>query len=229
MKSADLRKTVDRRKSGRRQAQVVAAFKRMENQETSALMLNFSDRGAYLVSSSPPSKGAVVEVQAGPSKAIGKVTFVRELGDGIGGFGVEFLNAGGRSNPKIASKTEATVTLRPEGLREEAFEYYDRLRRVRDFVTEHLSEDFPLTRAAKIATLEKTYFSTFFHEKVGITYRKWLQYVRVKEAMDQIRSSNCSITEAGLACGFQDLRTFERAFKKWTSMVPREFKKLVTR
>ncbi len=50
-----------------------------------------------------------------------------------------------------------------------AFDYYARLQRVKEHVDENYSEEISLEKAAQIAATEKTYFSTFFRKKVGIT------------------------------------------------------------
>ncbi|MDA2939275.1 AraC family transcriptional regulator, partial [Acidobacteria bacterium AH-259-A15] len=84
-----------------------------------------------------------------------------------------------------------------------------------------------LKEAAQIAGLEKKYFSVFFHEKVGMTFTGWLAHVRVARAMELIKTRNYSITEVAYAVGFGDLRTFQRAFKKCTTLTPREFKNSV--
>lgn len=107
------------------------------------------------------------------------------------------------------------------------FQYYPPLSRVRQYVEEHFAEDLSLDRVAKIANLEKKYFSTFFHRKVGITYTFWLSWFRITKAIELMRQSDESITNIAYSVGFSDLRTFERTFKKVTSLNPMEFKKSI--
>ena len=85
----------------------------------------------------------------------------------------------------------------------------------------------PLEKAAGIAALEKSYFSSYFRAKIGITFTDWLRQVRVRKATELLKAEDFSITEVAYEVGFADLRTFERAFKKHTRMTPREFKKSV--
>ena len=63
-----------------------------------------------------------------------------------------------------------------------------------------------------MAAMEKTYFSSFFHSKVGITFSNWLQYLRVAQAVKLLETGDYSITEVAFQVGFNDLRTFERTF-----------------
>jgi len=107
------------------------------------------------------------------------------------------------------------------------FDYYPRLKRPRHYVEQSYSGPIPLEKAAGIAALESSYFSTYFRAKVGITFTDWLRQVRIRKAKKLMKASDFSITEVAYEVGFGDLRTFERAFKKHTRMTPREFKKSV--
>ena len=107
------------------------------------------------------------------------------------------------------------------------FVYYKRLAKVRNFVEENYQNRITLECAAGIAGLESKYFSAFFHKKTGICFRQWLSGYRVNQAITRIRAQNYSITEVAYLVGFQDLRTFERAFKSHVGMTPSRFKKSV--
>ena len=113
------------------------------------------------------------------------------------------------------------------GTDQKLFDYYPRLKRLRQYVEQSYSEPIPLEKAAGIAALESTYFSSYFRAKVGITFTDWLRQVRVKKAMELMKARDFSITEVAYEVGFGDLRTFERAFKKYTLRTPMEFKKTV--
>ena len=108
-----------------------------------------------------------------------------------------------------------------------AFDYYARLQRVKEHVDENYSEEISLEKAAQIAATEKTYFSTFFRKKVGITFTDWLRQIRVAKAIEIIKTRNQSICDTAFEVGFGDLRSFERAFKRYTNMTAREFKQSI--
>ncbi len=108
-----------------------------------------------------------------------------------------------------------------------AFNYYPRLKRLHQYVDQSYSEPISLKKAAGIAALESSYFSSYFRAKVGITFTDWLRQVRIVKAMELMKASDFSITHIAYEVGFGDLRTFERAFKQHTGTTPREFKKSV--
>ncbi len=110
------------------------------------------------------------------------------------------------------------------GVRKEAFSYYRRLDRVRRYVRTHIGEPITLAEVAGIAGLERTYFSDFFHAKTGVCFRDWLSSVRVGHATELLRARNLSVTEVAFRAGFGDLRTFERACKRWAGMTPIQLK-----
>lgn len=112
-------------------------------------------------------------------------------------------------------------------IRENAFQYYPPLRKVKRYVEENYSQVITLSTAAEIAGMERKYFSTFFHRRVGIVFRFWLMWFRIQEAMRLLESENNSITQIAFNVGFTDLRTFERAFRRCTGTTALEFKKRV--
>ncbi|RPJ87535.1 MAG: AraC family transcriptional regulator [Acidobacteria bacterium] len=113
------------------------------------------------------------------------------------------------------------------GVNARAFEYYRPLGRLKRYIDVNYSQEISLLHAARIAALERSYFSTFFRKKVGINFRDWLRQVRVAKAMELFEQQDCSISEVAFAVGFADLSTFERAFKKVTSMTPSQYKRSV--
>ena len=112
----------------------------------------------------------------------------------------------------------------PSRINRAAFDYYPQLRRVKRFVDENYSENLSLSRVARVAGLERSYFSTFFHSKTGVCYRDWLSHKRVMLAARRLAESDHSITSTAYSVGFNDLRTFERAFKKWFGQTPSAYK-----
>ncbi len=113
------------------------------------------------------------------------------------------------------------------GINGKVFGYDPRLKRLHEYVEQNYSEPIPLEKAARIAALGKSYFSSYFRAKVGITFTEWLRQVRVEKAMELMKAHEFSISEVAEAVGFKDLRTLERAFKRYALKTPREFKKSV--
>jgi AraC-like DNA-binding protein len=108
-----------------------------------------------------------------------------------------------------------------------SFQYYPSLDRIKRYTEEHYQEEIPLPCAAEVAGMEATYFSAFFRKKIGIRYTDWLACLRVAHAILLLKSRDQPIAEIAQAVGFNDLRTFERAFKRVTHTTARRFKERV--
>lgn len=109
----------------------------------------------------------------------------------------------------------------------DAFHYYTRLEKVKCFVEENYPEEISLQEAANVACMERTSFSRFFGNKVGVSFTQWLRRIRIAKAKELMKRNNLSIMEVTYAVGFSNLRTFERVFKQLTEVTPSQFKKAV--
>ena len=116
---------------------------------------------------------------------------------------------------------------RIEDINHHAFRYYRRLERVEGYCLENFRRDVTLQQAAEVAALERTYFSDYFHRKVGVCFGCWLTSLRIEEAKARLRESNDPITVIAYDVGYATLGAFERAFKRCTGMTAREFKEEV--
>jgi two-component system response regulator YesN len=102
--------------------------------------------------------------------------------------------------------------------------YYPRLKRVDEYVRQHLSDPITLRDAARIAALEPKYFSKYFKDKIGTTFTNWLHDKRIEEAKRILSTESISIQRLGYVVGYSNPRTFRSAFKKRTGLTPSEFK-----
>lgn len=101
-----------------------------------------------------------------------------------------------------------------------AFTYYPRLRAVAQYVRTHLSDHIALEDVSQVAGLERKYFSVYFRSKVGLRYTEWLRLVRVQRAKELMDAEDVTIPRLAFSCGFRDVRTFERAFKRLAGVPP---------
>ncbi|GAB4188711.1 MAG: hypothetical protein Tsb002_15150 [Wenzhouxiangellaceae bacterium] len=111
----------------------------------------------------------------------------------------------------------------------DAFAYYPRLRRAKAFVLQHLEEPLSLGRVAAEIGLSRTYFSKYFYDKTGLRYSEWLMQTRVEHATRMLREQDFSIAHVAGRSGYQDMRTFERNFKRVTGMTAMQYKKTYRR
>jgi xylan 1,4-beta-xylosidase len=117
----------------------------------------------------------------------------------------------------------------PRLINQAAFSRYRALTIVQAHVDQFPTQALSLQAAAHIACREPKYFSTFFHAKVGVCFKAWETYRRAKRARAYVEQTDRPITEIALECGFGDLRTFERAFRRCFDTTPQVLRRLSVR
>lgn len=87
-------------------------------------------------------------------------------------------------------------------------------------------EFYDLNSAAEHMYMNPAYFSTLFHKLTGMTFSKYLNYVKCENAVAILNSGeNVPITEIALRCGFGTIRNFNRIFKTYTGYTPKSLPK----
>lgn len=234
----------ERRKTERMEIELQASARTLPGEEeVSIRSLNVSQGGACFSADNPPGRGDMVLISTGNTlEAVGEVVRVLKHSDKQSVFAVRFLGSddGGLSpvdpspNASIegldspeAPSTFYAWSFELKRVNEAAFVYYQSLGRVHAYVTENYWQDLPLEAVARIAAMEKTYFSAFFHKKVGISFSSWLQHIRISKALTIMKTRDYSVTEIATRVGFDNMSTFRRTFKKWTNLTPTVVRRMI--
>ena len=69
------------------------------------------------------------------------------------------------------------------------------------------------------------YISKFFKKNIGISFNEYVNRRRVSEACYLLKTTDKSVLEIGMECGYDSLRSFNRNFRLYLNMSPREFQK----
>ncbi|WP_186446148.1 AraC family transcriptional regulator [Paenibacillus cremeus] len=116
----------------------------------------------------------------------------------------------------------AVHTDKDDGGEEETFPW---LKRGQQFLQMHFMEGITIEEAAHNAGVNRTYFSKKFHEHYGMSPVKYLQSLRMNEAVRMLKETELKLTEIALSVGFPDLYSFSKAFKKQYQVSPFLFRK----
>jgi AraC-like DNA-binding protein len=95
-----------------------------------------------------------------------------------------------------------------------------RLERILAYVRKGFREQIHLNDIANRFSMNPSYFSDYFRQNLGITFREYLAQARVTEALRLLGEDRMSTTDIALACGFNTPAGFYAAFKKATGMRP---------
>ena len=75
------------------------------------------------------------------------------------------------------------------------------------------------------SNISEVYFRRLFKEKHGVSPMQYININRLKNAKNLLVEDELSISEISLVCGFLDVYSFSRAFKKWVGISPSEYRK----
>jgi AraC-like DNA-binding protein/mannose-6-phosphate isomerase-like protein (cupin superfamily) len=99
------------------------------------------------------------------------------------------------------------------------------IKKVIRYIEQNYDQSLSLHNIADQFNISSYYLSRLFHKTVGITFKAYMDIVRVGMAKKFIESSDESITEIAHSCGFQSIRTFNRRFKQINCMTPSALRK----
>ena len=101
---------------------------------------------------------------------------------------------------------------------------FDRILQISEVISENLSRDITMAETAALLGFEYHYFSRLFHQLFSMNFRKYLNLYRTEQACNLLRTTQKDISDIALDCGFQTLRSFNRAFKSATGLTPTQYR-----
>lgn len=87
------------------------------------------------------------------------------------------------------------------------------------------NEKISIRDIASRSNISEVYFRRLFKEKYGISPIQYIHINRIKTAKNLLVEDNLSISEIAQACGFADVYSFSRAFRKRVGISPSQYKK----
>ncbi|WP_240468667.1 helix-turn-helix domain-containing protein [Gracilibacillus sp. YIM 98692] len=101
----------------------------------------------------------------------------------------------------------------------------DRLTEIIEYIQTNYREPLSLDEVAGFHFLSSPYLSKIFKKQTGKTFSKYLNEIRLAHAVDDLLSSNETITRIALDNGFPNLAAFNRIFYEYYNMKPSEYRK----
>lgn len=98
------------------------------------------------------------------------------------------------------------------------------LRKVQDFVTDHLADEISIAQLAELVELSSSHFSHVFKESTGITPLQFITRQRISLAQQLIRETSRSLIDIGLEVGYTNPSHFAQVFRRVVGVTPTEFR-----
>lgn len=99
------------------------------------------------------------------------------------------------------------------------------LQKILDYCENHYKENISLENISKELFISKSYISHIFSEKIHMSFRDYINSLRVSLSLNYLKEGKLPITEVSSECGFESIRSFNRAFKKIHDATPSEYRK----
>ncbi len=104
-------------------------------------------------------------------------------------------------------------------------EYQARINRVMDYIEKHIDQPIDLATLADVAHFSAFHFHRMFTFLVGETPNTFLLRIRVEKAAYLLKGyKELSISEVAYSCGFNNVSSFSRTFKKYFGVTAKYFR-----
>lgn len=100
-----------------------------------------------------------------------------------------------------------------------------RAKKVIDYVEEHLTEDVSLATVSKAMFMSKSTLSHFFKDVIGVSYSYYIDTIRLNRSTQMLLTTQTSILEIALSCGYNNDQSMYRAYQKRLNMTPNQYRK----
>ena len=96
--------------------------------------------------------------------------------------------------------------------------------KILNYVEQNFKKDCSLSALTTTVGYNAEYISRFFKSKMNISYNQYLNARRVNHAAHLLRNTNETALNCALESGYSSLRTFNRNFKLYYGMTPKEYR-----
>jgi AraC family transcriptional regulator len=125
---------------------------------------------------------------------------------------------------RLAHSYAEPASVRAQGSRSHRLDEI-RLRRVLDYIAQHLGEDIAVAQLANVACLSPFHFARMFKAAMGVAPHRYVSQRRLENAMMLLAAGKQSLSDIALSCQFSSQASFNRAFRRATGITPGEYRR----
>lgn len=93
----------------------------------------------------------------------------------------------------------------------------------KQFIQDNMDKKIQAEDVAAHVNLSASYFTIYFKAKTGTNFRDYVLNLKMEHAKHLLETGQANISEISYAVGYDDYRSFYRAFKNHTGMTPSEY------
>lgn len=99
-----------------------------------------------------------------------------------------------------------------------------RIFQVMKYVVDHYNEPISMQAMAELTGLSRMYFGNIFQQQTGMSFRRYVNSIRLNHAENMLASGEFNVSEVAIACGFSDVFYFSKVFKELRGIAPSKVK-----
>ena len=101
------------------------------------------------------------------------------------------------------------------------------IREARNYIALHFrNPELDLEEVSRAVGFNPSYFSRTFKEETGKKFIEYLTDLRMQESQKLLSETDLPISRIAEMAGYRDDKYFSRAFKKYSGLKPKEYRKL---
>ncbi len=93
------------------------------------------------------------------------------------------------------------------------------------YIAQNYQLPLSLEEVADQVNLSPTYLSRKFRKTTGVTFKEYINYIRIKQAVQALLTTDDSITKIAVDCGVNSSHYFKDIFKKINGVSPMAFRR----
>lgn len=101
---------------------------------------------------------------------------------------------------------------------------HNAVQRAAAYIDEHLDQPLSLQQVASYVHMNPNYFSELFKREMGLNYLEFVTKARIGRAMSMLRATPAKISEVAIRNGYEDIKYFNKLFKKHTGLTPSQYR-----
>lgn len=98
------------------------------------------------------------------------------------------------------------------------------IERARRWLNQRLDQSWAMAELAAYCHTSPRTLLRRFQESVGVSPIQYTQQLRVERAKALLESTRLSLEDITARCGYEDMSTFSKIFKRWAQVTPREYR-----
>src|SRR5262245_48318368 len=102
--------------------------------------------------------------------------------------------------------------------------YRQRILKVQLFIQEHLDEELPLERLARLAHFSAFHFHRIFKAIAGEAVHEYVRRLRLESAAVALKTTSRPVTQIAFDAGYATHEAFTRAFRQMFGVSPSQFR-----